>query len=514
MSNSIWHELLSATHGALLEIDGEGRCIQAWGAQDAFAENPVGRMVADLIAGPGGPALLDCIRHVRANGRGETLEYAVDTPGQRRHYLAEITCLPDGGRVACLTRDITEWKHSASRVQQNERLSAVGRLAAGVAHQLKNPLEYIATNLSFLVDELDGLNELATLALRADSPTEQRTAALMRVQGRVAGLSEAVGDAQQGVRRVKQTAVDLTTFARGTDEEAVPIDVGVVLDSCVNLSQHEIRQRAMLFRDFQPTPPVMGNETRLAHVFFNLLANAVQATPPGDAFHHEIHVSAGSDAHGNALVQIRDTGAGINEEHLSRIFEPFFTTRPVGAGSGLGLAICHGIVTAMGGRITVESVVGRGTTVRITLPFARKGGLVAFNPATPAPEAAPARVLLVDDETMLAAAMRRLLGTQYDVAIAHNGREALELLEHDDRFDLILCDLRMPEVNGIELYERLAARKSPLLPRIVFMTGDTLSLPSRDFLARVTNPSIEKPVDIGSVRALIAQAALTRGTGE
>src|SRR5262249_5187259 len=249
---------------------------------------------------------------------------------------------------------------------------------------------------------------------------------------------------------------------------------------------------------------------RLGQVFLNLLVNAVQAIPDGSPTDHEIRIVTRMER-GRVLVEIGDDGLGIPAEILPRIFDPFFTTKPIGVGTGLGLAICHGIVAAMNGEITVETELGRGTTFLVSLPAATQEARV--RPA-PSPRAravldgaragdARLRVLVVDDEPALSRALTHILSPTCEVAQAHGGSEALEMLEHDDRFDIIFCDLVMPEVSGMDVYERIEASRPALAQRFAFMTGGAFTARARDFLERTQNPCIAKPFDLEELAALL-----------
>ena len=162
---------------------------------------------------------------------------------------------------------------------------------------------------------------------------------------------------------------DLRVFARGDEEQSGPVALRRVLDSSINIAWNEIRHRARLVKDYGDTPMVEGNESRLGQVFLNLLLNAAHAIPEGETERNEIRVSTRTDGRGYAVVEIRDTGAGIPAEIRDRIFDPFFTTKPAGEGTGLGLWICSGILSALGGEISVDSDIGRrAASFRVTLP--------------------------------------------------------------------------------------------------------------------------------------------------
>jgi two-component system, NtrC family, sensor kinase len=258
--------------------------------------------------------------------------------------------------VASITRDITERRQVQERMLATERMVSLGTLAAGVAHEINNPLAYMLSNLHFVDTEV-----------RLMAPSVE---ALGGEQGRE--LQQALREAIDGGNRVRDIVRDLKTFSRGGGEDQrSSVDIHAVLDSCANMARSEIRHRARLVKAYGSVPPVYANDSRLGQLFLNLLVNAAQAIPHGNANLNEIRVTTTLDDEGQVLVEIRDTGVGIPPENLTRLFDPFFTTKPVGVGTGLGLSICHGIVTAQGGRISVESQPNQGSTFRVQLPALR-----------------------------------------------------------------------------------------------------------------------------------------------
>src|SRR4029079_12566875 len=179
---------------------------------------------------------------------------------------------------------------------------------------------------------------------------------------------EGLAEARQGAERVRNIVRDLRVFARGDEEQSGPVALRRVLDSSINIAWNEIRHRARLVKDYGDTPMVEANESRLGQVFLNLLLNAAHAISEGETERNEIRVSTRTDGRGHAIIEIRDTGGGIPPDIRDRIFDPFFTTKAAGEGTGLGLWICSGILSALGGEISVDSDVGRGSTFRVMLP--------------------------------------------------------------------------------------------------------------------------------------------------
>ncbi|HVO30050.1 MAG TPA: ATP-binding protein, partial [bacterium] len=322
------------------------------------------------------------------------------------------------------------------------------------------------------------------------------------VASRVAEMRAALSDARDGARRVRDIVRDLKTFSRQDNDARHSLQVRAVLESAIAMTWNEIRHRALLVRELDTVPAVRANEARLGQVFLNLLLNAAQAIPEGRARSHRIVVRTFMEG-GNVVIEVEDSGAGIPPDVLPRIFDPFFTTKPVGQGSGLGLSICRGIVAAVGGTLDVRSEVGRGTTARVVLPPDTAAEVAAPAPVAPTAERTRGRVLVVDDEPLIVLAVRRALGPDVDVVHAGGGRDALARIAEDGAFDAIVCDLMMPEVDGIEFFERTREQKPGLEKRIVFLTGGAFTPRAREFVARDGLTVVEKPFDAEQLRAVV-----------
>ncbi len=392
-----------------------------------------------------------------------------------------------GFALDMLTKDAR--RHAAeAQLVLADRLSSLGRLAAGVAHEINNPLTYTALNLE--------------LAQRAARESELPEAAL-------ATISHALAEAYDGANRVRGIVRALAAFGRGDEEAVGALDVHRALDAAIRIAENKIRYRARLVTRYDATSLIRGSELRLGQVFVNLLVNAADAIPEGNVDQHEIRIRTKNAPSDRVVVEISDTGAGIAPEVRARIFDPFFTTKPVGVGTGLGLAISHGIVTALGGEISVDSTPGRGTTFRITLLAAPAADAVA--PAVtraPAAQHPRARVLVIDDERAITRVIAAAL-TEHDVTVAGSGQDGLTL-SLSGAFDCILSDIAMPDVTGPELYEALRSDGRGLEARMVFMTGGAFAARAAAFLERVPNVCIEKPFQIATVEEAL-RGVLERG---
>jgi signal transduction histidine kinase len=380
----------------------------------------------------------------------------------------------------------------------SDRMASVGTLAAGVAHEINNPLAALMANLAFVSEDVAKLEH----DLRAESsvPGAQQPEWIVTRLGK---LDEPLRDAHESADRVRDIVRDLKIFSRSDEERTGPVDVRRVLDSSLRMAWNEIRHRALLVKEYGDVPEVEGNEGRLGQVFLNLIVNAAQATPEGRADKNEIRIVTRQDEQGRVVVEVRDTGEGIPDAVLSRIFDPFFTTKPIGVGTGLGLAICHRIVSTMGGQLTVESEVGKGTVFRTTLPAATSRAVEAPLPPAATVPGRRGRILVIDDEAMLRTAVRRILSGQHEVIAAMNAWDAIARVDHGERFDIILCDLMMPEVTGMDLHAEILRIAPEQAARVVFMTGGAFTSRAREFLDRIPNPRIEKPFNVTTLRALV-----------
>ena len=385
------------------------------------------------------------------------------------------------------------------------RMASVGTLAAGVAHEINNPLAYVMTNLDMVA-----VRRLPPLGVRLRDLGGE-AAQIGDELGRVIAMIDV---AREGTERMRDIVRDLRTFTRGAGEEKRgPVDVRRVMDASINLAWNEIRHRARLVKEYGDVPPVLATEARLGQVFLNMLVNAAQALEVGDAAENVIRVRTAIEPDGQVAVQVSDTGPGIPPEILDRIFDPFFTTKPVGLGTGLGLWICQGIVTSLGGQITAESRPGEGATFRVVLPSAvsvDRPSTPEPPPAAPAPDARRLALLVVDDESAIGRTLAIALADEFEVTTATSGRAALAVLAGEPRFDVVLCDLMMPDVSGMDVHERIARERPELAKRFVFVTGGAFTERARKFVDEVGLPVIEKPFDLAKLPALLRERAASR----
>jgi signal transduction histidine kinase len=419
------------------------------------------------------------------------------------------------GAVHIVT-DITEHRQLQASVAQSDRLASMGMLAAGVAHEINNPLSYVLYNLETLAEDVPTLGGVITRCLSALAEHLDEAAVAKVVAGAAEllqpGMLEDVARCAQealgGARRIREISRGLGTFSRVESVEKSAVNLKHAIESAASMAQNEIKYRAQLVKSYAEVPSIWGSEGKLSQVFLNLLINAAHATEEGHVDGNQIGVRTWAEGH-DVFAEVTDTGKGIPPENLKRIFEPFFTTKPAGVGSGLGLAICKSIVSEFGGDIQVESEVGKGTRFVIRLPaHLPRGTSAPVVSAKALPSTVRGRILVVDDEESIRKMLQRLLGREHEVLTAASGDEARGLFENDRAFDVVLCDLMMPKVSGMELHEWVIARDPALAARMVFMTGGGFTSKASDFLARITNVRIEKPVPLTELKRLVSELIL------
>lgn len=390
-------------------------------------------------------------------------------------------------RMTGICRDITEQNAIEQRLLVAERMASLGTLAAGIGHEINNPLTYVSANLS-LIDEAVAAQPAAGAELVAKQELRQMLA-----------------EARDGVQRIVRIVRDLRSLSRGEAGRRHELDVQAILERSIELGRHEIRHRARVERYYSPLPRVIGDEGRLTQLFLNLLVNAAQAIGDGAAESNFIRITTRTCADNHVLVEVADSGKGMDSEVLARVFDPFFTTKEPGEGTGLGLAICHSIVKTLGGSIEAESVPGRGSTFRVKLPLDDE----AQRPAAPPPPQPPSavttpalKILVVDDEPTVGRLVCRIF-QDHSVIAETRAADALRRLAAGEHFDRILCDVMMPEMSGMDLHDALAQADPSQLRRVIFMTGGAFSSRAAEFLASVPNPTVEKPFDPATLRAAV-----------
>lgn len=513
--NKMALEMVGGTEGSLVGIrDGNAlRCVQALSndkgcGYGSACENCVIRNT-----------VMDCLHT-------GTVHYQVECPlvvqGENdvstdMVYLISTTRLVMNGahQVLICLQDVTKERQLQASLAQSDRLASMGMLAAGVAHEINNPLIYILYNLESLAADLP---EVA-MGMKRCFDEFVRYAGEEEVNGRLGAWSEVYNphmftdlverakQALEGTTKIREIARGLGAFSRVEKGDVRMVSLNSAVESAVNMAYNEIKYRARLVKDFGQTPEILGSEGRLAQVFLNLLINATHAIETGDVENNVIHIRTWTE--GDAVfASVRDTGKGILPAHLGRLFDPFFTTKPKGVGTGIGLSISKSIIEEFGGDIWVDSEVGKGTTFTIRLKVPMQEGFMSEpsprNSRLPS-DAPRGRVLVVDDDLLVRNIISRMLAGRHEVVTAASGEEGRNLLRRDNRFDAIICDLIMPEISGMELFKWLARENADLAKHMIFVTGGAFTQKTRDFLSEVDNVQLDKPFTADAVLAAVQE---------
>jgi PAS domain S-box-containing protein len=478
-SEGLLRSILDSTPNPIAVADRDGKLTFANRLPPSVnLDEVMGRPVWHHLRPEDHPTARAALERVLATGQPDSYE-ATGLTGVK--WLVHLGPRYEGSDIVGVTFvawDVTRQKELETHLTVADRMASIGTLAAGIVHEINNPLTYVLVNLEWLAKK--GQLEDATHA-------------------RVAAALE-------GADRIRGVVSDVRTFSSAGNAQRYAVDVRQVLDAALRIAQAEVRQRARVVTRYDEVPPVLASEGRLGQVFLNLLINAAQAIEVGDPRKNEITVTAGRDDAGRVVVSVSDTGIGIAPELLGTIFEPFVTTKPQDVGTGLGLYICRNVVNALGGELTVTSTLGIGSTFSVVLPAAVFGSHGVEHAAEQVPDATRRlRILVVDDEVAIVS-MLKLLLVDHDVALAYTAVEAAEAIEKTD-FDLVFCDVVMPEQSGIEVYEALRARRPGRESTVVFMTGGAFTDRARRFLGSVPNAILEKPFTLDDVMRVIRSVA-------
>jgi len=508
---------LNAVSDAVVAVDLAGKVTYLNPAAEALigasAETAIGKtanevlQLMDKAAAPSQETPLEAAlqgRHAVDQGEASVRNLSTGVRSPIKEVAQPILDAGHPQGAVMVFRDVGEKRKMQQQLELADRLASLGTMAAGTAHELNNPLTVVVTNAGFLAEELLQVQD----DLKASHLHDLTDARFVRI-------FEALADVQAAASRMGRIVGDLRGFARPVEQDFQVMELSRCVEWALRATAHEFQHRANLRMRLQTAPPVSGDSSRIEQVLVNLLINAAHAIAPGRADQNEVCVSLATDPNGNAVIEISDTGGGIRPDDLKRIFEPFFTTKAAGSGTGLGLSICHGIVKSLGGDITVVSELGSGTTFSIVLPPAPAKAATATAPAKATVAAVRGRVLLIDDENALLRAMQRILeDEEHFVEVTQSARDALAMIERGDRFDLILSDLMMPIMTGVDFYEALLARNPVLAHSVVFVSGGAITAKVDAFLKSVPNLRMEKPFKAAQLRDIVQQGLTLRPSSD
>ncbi len=409
--------------------------------------------------------------------------------GLERTWTVEASASPivgDRGEAlgaVLVFRDVGERRRLQQQIELTEKLASLGTIAAGIAHEINNPLAAVFGNIDFV----------GTQVSRLVSEVEAGRFAVDAWRDRLDDLGQTIEDTRMGAERIRGIVEDMRLFSRAHESQRQRVEVERCVEWAIRMTAGQVRHRARVVKELTPVAQVEASEARLGQVLVNLIVNAAQAMPDGAAATSEIKISTHMDERGQVVIDVADNGSGIPSEQLRRIFDPFFTTRPVGLGTGLGLSICHGIVSSLNGTLSVESKLSAGSRFRVILPPAPAPALVPRSASAPATSVTRGRILVIDDDAMVARTIERTLRDRHQITCITEPRLAIDAIRAGAEFDLIICDLMMPKTSGAWVYEQVLALDPGLADRLVFVSGALFVPEMQAFLASIPNRRLEKP---------------------
>lgn len=383
--------------------------------------------------------------------------------------------------------DITEKNNVLERSLLAEKMSMIGVLTLGIIHEINNPLVWLLSNLELMKEQLK------TFPARD-----------IKAQQLIVSFSKYANESIDGAQRIAHTIHDLKGFSHEGGTKVFPVNIADALNAAIHILGHEIKQTMQIKQEFcVDMPLILLSTNRLQQVFMNLIVNAAQSFTNPENPKNLLIIKTILETN-KFRIDFTDNGGGINPDNMNKLFTPFFTTKPVGVGVGLGLSISYSIIHEMGGEIDVKSVVNKGTTFSITLPLTVKA---LGEPAVKikAKPKSQLQILIVDDIQNILNTFRRLLEEDQIVTLALGGREALSILEErGSSFDLIITDINMPDISGIDLYRYIKRNHPKLASQMIFITGSLSSKKINDFFGDKKNPCLEKPFTPEALNEAIA----------
>ncbi|MFV9507030.1 MAG: response regulator [Oscillochloridaceae bacterium umkhey_bin13] len=447
-----------------------------------------GRALVEFAVATSWPTAQHALRELLRGGAIQPFELELLRQDQEVIYLEVSAQTISNGTgfkgIHCIARNLTERRRLEQQLIQSEKLSAIGQLVAGVAHELNNPLTSVSGYAQLL---------LRNTGLLGDARLD---------------VEQIYAQAERAAKIVQ----NLLIFAREHKPERHQVNLNEVLRSALALQSYQLKvDNIAVVQELDPNlPTTSADPHQLQQVFLNLITNARHAmNEHGGPGTLTLRTSLGPTPTGREAIRVEivDTGVGIPEQHLQKIFNPFYTTKPVGQGTGLGLSICFGIVQEHDGQIWAESQLGVGTRVSVALPVRVQVELAEPELATPpaTTDTKPVlKALVVDDEEPLVKLMaRQLQDLGHEAVVATSGAAGLAILEHE-RFDLVFCDVRMPGMSGFEFAQALRERDPNLADQLIFISGDTISPATRNALEQSGNLFLPKPFAIEQLEAIIA----------
>lgn len=398
-------------------------------------------------------------------------------------YWTRFTALlNDEGKITgaiLISRDQSEKKEAEALLIETERMASIGTLVAGVAHEINNPLASVILNLEIILNECTNSQTIP------------------------AKLVNKLHETYAAVENIQKIVIDLKLLSHREEDPKTSVDLAKVLDSSLRIALNENRRPIEIVKNYSQSTKVLANEGRLGQVFLNLIINAAQALRKENP-RNRIEVTASIQAE-QVIVSIKDNGIGMSEPIKKRIFTPFFTTKPKGIGTGLALPLTKRIVKNLGGDITFTSTLNSGTEFIVSLPLAPPENLAhAEEPGEIESSSQQSKLLIVDDEETFSSVLEEVLADDHEVTTVNCGADAIALLSEGKRYNVIVSDLMMPQMSGMELYKKVLELAPDQAQRMVFMTGGAFGPSTSGFLESIDNKKIEKPFKLKELRKLLS----------
>ncbi len=406
------------------------------------------------------------------------MEFELLTKISGERFSCEVSSVPmtiDGDKCVAVTfRDLSDRKKLQIYKMTTDRMTALGHLAAGVGHEINNPLCYVMMNLELVKDNL--------------------------AAAKIRDYNKQISAIQKGLERIKTVVSDLKTVSRVSPDNAVThVDVNDVIESVLGIVKNEIQHRAVLKCSLTSVEPIWIEETRLAQILINLAINAAHSIPIGDTNQNCVGVKTFMNNKNQVVIEISDTGSGMSKDIQKKIFDPFFTTKAAGKGTGLGLSICHNIVNQFNGTIEFKSELGKGTVFQVVFPASEATkNIIKLDQAEMKKDskaASKGQVLIIDDDVELLDVLQEIVSTNHDCLAFTNAQAALDILKENNTFDCIICDLMMPKMSGLQFYNALKQTAPHYLNRVIILTGGSFTEETDNFLNLPEITVLEKPID-------------------
>ncbi|SRR5579883_2582901 len=368
-----------------------------------------------------------------------------------------------------IINDVTERNTLRKKTLLSDKLATLGTISAGIVHEINNPLTWVSSNLYLLKEYVQSLN------------TKDRKS----LHEQLVKMETIINESINGANQIAEIVKNLRGFARVDESDKVPTDIHETMEASIKIAHSIFKNRATINKNFDnQIPRLLVNQGKLQQVFLNLIINAAQAIPEGNPTSNQIILKTHLEAD-KICIDITDTGTGIPSEILSKIFDPFFTSKPHGVGTGLGLSICQEIITSLRGKIQVKSKPGKTTfSIQLPLELGEKEKIYIGTKLN---------ILIIDDEPSLLHSLKYMLEPYYTVTALLDGKKALEVLElNAKKFDVIISDLNMPEVNGRDIYHFLLEKNRELAHRMILMSGN-YDHSCQEFIKETHQPYLEKP---------------------